>query len=63
MAVLLHQPDWEGEFDLLCDLLAHAAVVYMDETGWKVGSEGCSLWAFHAAPSSGSVSIVILLKP
>jgi transposase len=37
---------WEGEFDLLCDLLAHAAVVYMDETGWKVGSEGCSLWAF-----------------
>jgi transposase len=37
---------WEGEFDLLCDLLAHAAVVYMDETGWKVGTEGCSLWAF-----------------
>ena len=37
---------WEGEFDLLCDLLVHAAVVYMDETGWKVGTEGCSLWAF-----------------
>jgi len=37
---------WEGEFDLLCDLIAHAAVVYMDETGWKVGEEGCSLWAF-----------------
>jgi transposase len=37
---------WEGEFDLLCALLAHAAVVYMDETGWKVGDEGCSLWAF-----------------
>jgi transposase len=37
---------WDGEFDLLCDLLAHAAVVYMDETGWKVGDEGCSLWAF-----------------
>jgi transposase len=39
---------WEGEFDLLCALIAHAAVVYMDETGWKVGSTGCSLWAFAA---------------
>jgi transposase len=37
---------WQGEFDLLCDLLAHAAVVAMDETGWKVGDQGCSLWAF-----------------
>jgi transposase len=37
---------WEGEFDILCDLIARAAVVYMDETGWKIGKEGCSLWAF-----------------
>jgi uncharacterized coiled-coil protein SlyX len=37
---------WEGEFDALCDLLAHAAVVHMDETGWKIGKEGCSLWTF-----------------
>ena len=37
---------WEGEFDTLCDLLAHAAVVSMDETGWKIGKEGCSLWTF-----------------
>src|SRR5271166_216426 len=37
---------WDGEFDLLCGLIAHAAVVYMDETGWKMGREGCSLWAF-----------------
>jgi transposase len=37
---------WEGEFDTLCDLLTHAAVVYMDETGWKIGKEGCSLWTF-----------------
>jgi transposase len=35
-----------GMVDLLCALLAHAAVVYMDETGWKVGTKGCSLWAF-----------------
>ena len=37
---------WEGEFDAICDLLAHAAVVHMDETGWKIGKEGCSLWTF-----------------
>src|SRR5947209_818219 len=37
---------WDGEFDILCALLARAAVVYMDETGWKVGNAGCSLWAF-----------------
>ena len=40
---------WQGQFDLLCDLLAHAAVVYMDETGWKIGTEGCSLWTFASA--------------
>lgn len=39
---------WEGEFDILCALIAHAAVVYLDETGWKVGSTDCSLWAFAA---------------
>jgi hypothetical protein len=39
---------WQGEFDLLCTLIAHAAVVAMDETGWKVGNTGCSLWAFAA---------------
>jgi transposase len=37
---------WDDEYDILCDLLVHAAVVHMDETGWKVGNEGCSLWAF-----------------
>jgi transposase len=37
---------WEDEFDLLCALLTQAAIVYMDETGWKIGKEGCSLWAF-----------------
>jgi transposase len=37
---------WEGEFNTLCDLLAHAAVVYMDETGWKIGAESCALWTF-----------------
>jgi transposase len=39
---------WEGEFEILCDLLVDAVVVYMDETGWKIGKDGCSLWAFAA---------------
>ncbi len=37
---------WDGEFDILCDLIAWAALVYMDETGWKIGQANCSLWAF-----------------
>jgi transposase len=37
---------WHGEFDLLCTLIAHAAMVAMDETSWKVANSGCSLWAF-----------------
>src|SRR3954470_17136847 len=39
----------QGEFDTLCELIAHAAVVYMDETGWKMGNTGCSLWTFASA--------------
>jgi len=40
---------WEPEFETLCDLVARAAVVYMDETGWKIGQEGCALWVFASA--------------
>lgn len=40
---------WEPEFETLCDLIARAAVVYMDETGWKIGRAGCSLWTFASA--------------
>jgi hypothetical protein len=33
---------WENEFDTLCMLLANAAVVYCDETGWSINS----VWTF-----------------
>jgi hypothetical protein len=33
---------WEGEFDILCTLLANSAVVHTDETGWSLNS----VWAF-----------------
>jgi hypothetical protein len=36
------QRRWEGEFDRLCTLLAHSAVVHADETGWSIHSA----WAF-----------------
>jgi hypothetical protein len=33
---------WESEFDILCTLLAHSAVVHADETSWSLNS----VWAF-----------------
>jgi len=33
---------WEGEFDILCTLLANSAVVHADETSWSIHS----VWAF-----------------
>jgi transposase len=33
---------WESEFDQLCTLLAHSAVVHADETSWSIKS----VWAF-----------------
>lgn len=33
---------WESEFDTLCTLLAHSAVVHTDETSWRINS----VWAF-----------------
>ena len=33
---------WEGEFDILCALLANSAVVHTDETSWSIHS----VWAF-----------------
>jgi len=41
---LLHQLSrhWAGEFERLCTLLAHSAVVHADETSWSLNS----VWAF-----------------
>jgi len=38
--------DWEEDFDALCQLAAFAAVLYIDETGWKVGKRSCYTWIF-----------------
>jgi hypothetical protein len=37
---------WSGEFDAICARIALAAVVYADETSWRVGRLNTSLWSF-----------------
>ena len=34
--------EWEDEFEVICTLLAHSAVVHADETSWSINS----VWAF-----------------
>ena len=38
--------DWEEDFEALCELVALATVLYIDETGWKVGKRACYTWIF-----------------
>jgi len=37
---------WGDEFDAICERIALAAVVYADETSWRVGRLKSSLWSF-----------------
>ncbi len=37
---------WRPEFEAPCALIAWAAVVYIDETGWKVSAVNCYAWVF-----------------
>jgi hypothetical protein len=37
---------WGEEFDSICEQIALAAVVYTDETSWRVGRLNTSLWSF-----------------
>lgn len=38
--------DWEQEYDPIAELLSYQMVIYIDETGWKVGKKACYTWAF-----------------
>ena len=38
--------DWEIEYDTIAELIAAAAILYVDETGWKVGRRSCYTWIF-----------------
>ena len=38
--------DWEPAFEEICGFLACAMVVHVDESGWRVGKQGKSVWVF-----------------
>lgn len=38
--------DWQVEYDAIAELIASAAILYIDETGWKVGKKSCYTWIF-----------------
>ena len=38
--------DWQVEYDAIAELVAAAAILYIDETGWKVGKKSCYTWIF-----------------
>lgn len=46
--ILLHglSREWEKEVEYLSKLIFLSMVVYMDETGWKVGKKNCYTWIF-----------------
>lgn len=41
--------DWSEQYDTIAELLALQLVIYIDETGWKVGNHACYTWAFSTA--------------
>jgi DNA-binding protein H-NS len=38
--------DWQEQYDTIAELLAYQMVIYVDETGWQVGTQRCYTWAF-----------------
>jgi hypothetical protein len=38
--------DWEVEYENIAQLVVNAAVIYIDETGWKVGKKNLYTWIF-----------------
>ena len=41
--------DWDKQYDTIAELIALSMIVYIDETGWKVGRRSCYTWAFSTA--------------
>lgn len=38
--------DWESEYDDIAKAIAAATILYVDETGWKLGKTHCYTWIF-----------------
>lgn len=41
--------DWDEQYDTIAELLSRQMVIYIDETGWKIGADNCYTWAFSTA--------------
>ena len=41
--------DWSDQYETIAELLAQQLIIYIDETGWKVGQQSCYTWAFSTA--------------
>jgi transposase len=41
--------DWSDDYEAIAELIALQIIVYVDETGWKVGKRSCYTWAFCSA--------------
>jgi transposase len=41
--------DWDEQYDTIAELIALQMIVYIDETGWKVGKKSCYTWVFSTA--------------
>jgi len=39
---------WKKDFEAISDLMVLATVIYLDETGWRVGSKNCFAWIFES---------------
>jgi len=41
--------DWNEQYDTIAQLMALQMIVYIDETGWKVGTKSCYTWVFSTS--------------
>ncbi len=41
--------DWRAQEQAIAELIAWQWIVYIDETGWKVGAKSCYTWVFSTA--------------
>ena len=41
--------DWDEQYDAIAELIALQMIVYIDETGWKVGKKSCYTWVFSTS--------------
>ena len=41
--------DWDEQYDTIAELIALQMIVYIDETGWKMGSNSCYTWVSSTA--------------